>query len=50
MGRSKHLEQYIRHELLYITAHFTDIETIVARVELSVPGVEPPTSSTAMHE
>ena len=42
----QYLKHYIRYEVLYVAAHFTDLETIDAWVELSVPGFEPQTSTT----
>ena len=40
------LEHYIRNELLYVAAHFADLERKEASVEPSVPGFEPRISVT----
>ena len=40
------LEHFIRNELLDVAAHFTDLKSVEAQIELSVPGFEPQTSIT----
>ena len=42
----QNLEHYIRNEVVYVAAHFTELKRMEALVELSVQGFEPLTSLT----